>query len=225
MNTKNNNYSLISTIKREWYLLAILLITFIIGIYVYPDLPTNVPSHWNIHGEIDGWSSKTFAVIFYPLLNLILYPLMLIFPKLDPRSDNYSRFAGAYKAIRIFLHLFLAFIYLLTLVIALGYPIKMDIIVRASISILFILIGNYMGKFQHNYFVGIKTPWTLANEQVWRKTHRLAAPLWVGVGTIEFFLSFFQGSWAGYTQFALFMLMAFIPIIYSYFAYRNLNKS
>ncbi|MDD4048934.1 MAG: SdpI family protein, partial [Clostridia bacterium] len=84
---------------------------------------------------------------------------------------------------------------------------------------------NYMGKFQHNYFVGIKTPWTLANEQVWRKTHRLAAPLWVGVGTIGFFLSFFQGSWAGYTQFALFLLMAFIPIIYSYFAYRNLNKS
>lgn len=216
--------SLVSLIKSEWYLLLIILATFVFGLYVYPLLPAQVPTHWNIQGQVDGWSSKTFAVIFFPLFNLGIYPLMLLLPKIDPRRENYINFSATYKIIRLLLHLFLAFIYIITLLAALKYPFKIDFFVRISVSLLFLLIGNYMGKFQQNYFIGIKTPWTLASEEVWKKTHLWAAPLWVIGGSFNIILSFFQEVWAGYLQIIIFILLALIPVIYSYFVYEKLNK-
>jgi uncharacterized membrane protein len=221
MEMKKNNFSISSIIKSDWYILLIIFASLAFGLYVYPELPAKIPTHWDIHGQINGWSGKTFAVIFFPLLNLFVYTMMLLMPKLDPRKENYSRFSGAYRVIRMFLNIFLALLYLISLLVALGYPIRVDFFVRIAVSLLFILIGNYMGKFQHNYFVGIKTPWTLASEEVWRKTHRMAAPLWVAFGTMGIFLSFFRYSWTGYLQIILFLLMALIPSVYSYLIYQK----
>jgi len=218
-------FPLAATLKKEWYLLALILATFLIGLYVYPDLPARVPTHWNIKGEIDGWSSKTFAVWFFPFLNLGIYFMMLVLPNIDPRRENYKRFAGVYNLIRIALQIFLAFIYLFTLYAAFGYEIKVDFFVRFSVSLLFLILGNYMGKIKHNYFVGIKTPWALANEEVWIKTHRFAGPLWVGAGALGMLLSFARAPWASYLTFASYAVMAFVPMIYSYLVFRKINPA
>lgn len=215
---------MINYIKKEWYIIILILASLAFGIYVYPQLPDKIPTHWNIHGEVDGWSSKAFGVYFFPLLNLFFYPLMIFLPLIDPRRKNYTYFSKPYKIIRIVLHIFLAAIYIVTLLVALGYPLRVDFIVRFSISLLFIIIGNYMGKFKHNYFVGIKTPWTLANEEVWVKTHRFGAPLWVAVGFLGMVLSFFQQPWASYLTFGGILVIATVPVIYSYLLYRKLNK-
>ncbi|MCR4443379.1 MAG: SdpI family protein [Peptococcaceae bacterium] len=215
------NDGLSKNIKKDWPILLLILATLAAGICVYPRLPDMIPGHWNIKGQVDGWVSKSFGVLFFPLLNLGLYPLMLLLPRIDPRRENYRRFAGAYRVIRLFLHAFLALIYIVTLLAALGYALRVDAIVKFFVSLLILVLGNYMGKIKHNYFVGIKTPWTLASEEVWYKTHRFAAPLWVGAGALGMVLSVFRQLWLNYLYFASFIIIGFVPIIYSYFLFRK----
>lgn len=227
MNDNTNQQTkptLLSVIKGEWYILVLILATLAIGLYLYPQLPAKVPTHWNFKGQVDGWSSKTFAVWFFPLLNLGLYFMMLLLPKIDPRRDNYARFAGAYKVFRLILSFFFALIYMAALLAGLGYPLRIDFFVRFSISLLFLVLGNYMGKIQPNYFVGIKTPWTLANEEVWRKTHRFAGPLWVGAGAAGVLLSFFQAAWSATLMITLFVLMGLVPVVYSYLLFKRITN-
>jgi uncharacterized membrane protein len=173
---------------------------------------------------VDGWSGKAFGVFFFPLLNLILYPLMILLPRIDPRRQNYIYFSRAYAVIRVTLHFFFAIIYVISLLAALGYPLEISFIVKFFVSLLFVVLGNYMGKIKHNYFVGIKTPWTLANEEVWYKTHRLAAPLWVAAGILGMVLSFFQQIWASYIMFGSIIVIVVIPMVFSYLFYRQLGK-
>ncbi|MDX9872008.1 MAG: SdpI family protein [Clostridia bacterium] len=215
---------MLERLKKEWFIFAIILASFAFGLYVYPELPEQIPRHWNIRGEVDGWSGKTFGVLFFPLLNLALYPLFLLLPRLDPRRANYMHFSKAYTAIRVTLHLFFAVLYVISLLAALGYPLDINLIVKFIVSLLILILGNYMGKFKHNYFVGIKTPWTLANEEVWFKTHRFAAPLWVAAGLLGMALSFFHQAWAAYLMFGGIMAAAFIPMVYSYVIFRKLGQ-
>lgn len=226
MNKPNqlDSASLLSIIKRDWYILLLIVASLLAGLYFYPQLPEKMPTHWNIHGEVDGWSGKNFAVWFFPLVNLGLYFMMILLPKIDPRKANYTRFAGSYRVIRILLIVFLTGIYCVTIISGLGYDIKVDTIVKVSVSLLILVFGNYMGKFQHNYFVGIRTPWTLANEEVWRKTHRMAGPLWAGAGVLGIVLSFIPGTWASRTLFASYLVIAFLPMVYSYILYRQIEK-
>lgn len=224
MNNQQQNFSFKKTFKSEWYLLLIILIPLIFALYIYPQLPEQIPTHWDIDGNVDDYSSKVFAVWFFPLLNLGLYFLLIALPVIDPRRKNYARFAGPYKIFRIVFVIFMSSLYLLTLLISLGYSFRVDVFVKFAVSILFIIIGNYTAKFQPNYFVGIKTPWTLANEEVWRKTHRLGGKLWTIVGVICLILSFFTIRWTNYLYFAVIMVMAFIPVVASYFYYRQLQQ-
>lgn len=218
------DYSLKENLKNDWYLFLIMLIPLVIALYLYPKLPEQIPTHWNIDGKIDDYSSKAFAAWFFPLLNLALYFFMLIAPIIDPRRRNYFRFAGAYRIFRVFFSVFMSSIYLVTLLIALGYDIRVDLFIKIAVALLFMVIGNFMGKFQHNYFVGIKTPWTLANEEVWRKTHRLGGKIWTVSGAILFILGFFTIRWVSYLYFAVIIIMAIIPMLASYLFYRQLQN-
>jgi len=216
-----NDDRLSKNIKQDWPVLFFILATLAAGLLLYPRLPDMMPGHWNIKGQIDGWVSKPFGVLFFPLLNLGLYPLMLLLPRIDPRRENYRRFAGVYRLIRLFLHVFLALLYIVTLLAALGYTLRVDAIVKFAVSLLILVLGNYMGKIKHNYFVGIKTPWTLASEEVWYKTHRFAAPLWVGAGILGMAISVFRQVWLNWLYFASLIVIGLVPIIYSYFLFRK----
>lgn len=223
MNNKKVLY-LKSLVKKEWYFFVIIFIPLLVGLILYPQLPEKIPTHWNIHGHIDGWSDKSFAVWFFPLLNFAIYLLMIFSPFIDPKKNNYIRFQPAYKFIRFTIHCFFSLIHLISLLYSMGVHLQIGIIVKILVSCLFILLGNNMGKVKHNFFVGIKTPWTLASEEVWSKTHRFAAPLWVIIGTIGIFLSFIQATWANFLLFASYIFMCAIPIIYSYFIFRRINS-
>lgn len=223
MNNKKN-FSLRSLVKKEWYFFLVIFIPLLIGLVLYPQLPEKVPTHWNFYGQVDGWSNKNFAVWFFPLLNFAIYLLMMFLPLIDPKKKNYLRFQNAYKFIRFIIHCFFSLIYLVSLLSSLGLHLKVGIIVKISVSCLFILLGNLMGKVKHNYFVGIKTPWTLASAEVWSKTHRFAAPLWVSLGIIGVLLSFIQATWANILLLTSYIVMGTIPIIYSYLIYRKLHS-
>lgn len=196
---------------------------FLIGaFFLYPHLPEQVPSHWNLKGEVDSYTTRTLGAFLMPVLAIILYLTMILVSVIDPRRENYVRFKNAYRLMRWIMVLFLGGLYVLTMLFSLGYDINIGLIVKAGVALLLAVIGNFMGQFRHNYFVGIKTPWTLANEKVWNQTHRFGGRIWVAGGLVCLAMSPLNALWANYLYFASIMLMAFVPMVYSYLLYRRI---
>jgi uncharacterized membrane protein len=188
----------------------------------YPLLPDRIPMHWNAAGEIDGWGGPGSA-FFIPLLLIGLNVLFIYLPKIDPKKSNYLMFPGAYYAFRLVFTLFMAVLQGVILYSAF-HPdgVRVGIIVPAGVGILFAVIGNFMPKFKHNYFVGIKTPWTLANEECWRRTHRLAGPLWLVGGLVTIVSSFLlPGQYNFIVLLVVVVVIAALPILYSALIYKK----
>lgn len=210
-------------IKINWLTVIVLVIFWGVCASFYPSLPEQVPTHWNIHGEVDGYSHKSVASLILPLLPLALYLGLTFAPLLDPKKQNYEKFAASYEKVRLAIVLVMMVVTFLPLVAAMGYSVNIALLVKALVALLFVVLGNYMGKIRHNYLVGFRLPWTLDNEDVWNKTHRVGGRLMV-LGGLVAFLSAFLDSTPG---FVLFMLGIFLPfvitIIYSYRAYQRMK--
>lgn len=211
-------------LKKEWVIILLILLGFIIGTYFYPYLPDKVPTHWNIHGEIDGYGSKLFGAFGMPLINLGIYLLYVVLPYVDPKRNNYESFKPTYQLYKYIIIIFFFCLHVITMLNATGINISIMTFIIIAMSLLFILMGNAMGRVKHNYFIGIKTPWTLANEEVWKRTHRLAAPLWVAGGILNLIL-FLLGIGA-YSFLVVIIIISIVPSVYSYIIYRKimLNK-
>lgn len=221
----DNSYRLEwETLRRDWPLWVIMLGLLAIAVLIYPHLPEQVPRHWNIHGNVDAYSSRSFGAFFAPLLNIGIYLLLLFTPMIDPRKNNYSFFMKGYTAIRWGVILLLSALYAANILFTLGYPVNISLIVKGLVAGLFIVIGGYMGQFRHNYFVGIKTPWTLASEEVWQSTHLMSSHIWVTCGLLCLVLSFVNTVWSGVVYFLLVLLMVIIPVVYSYLVFNKIHK-
>ncbi|MHB1407911.1 MAG: SdpI family protein [Desulfitobacteriaceae bacterium] len=215
--------------KSDYLLLLLILVSFVPGLLLYEQLPVQMPTHWNVNGQVDQYSSKAVGVLLFPGINLVMYFLFLFLPQLDPKRKNYDLFSGSYKVIRWTIHLFLLILYFITLYSALRLArgegsLDISMLVPAAISILFIIIGNYMGRFRHNYFIGIRNPWTLANEQVWQKTHRLGGKLFVLAGVLGLVGIFFNPL----LRFVIFLsglgALLVIVTVYSYLLFRKVTQ-
>jgi len=211
--------------KKEWPLLLFLAIPLIAAILIYPYMPDMVPTHWNTQGEVDRYSSKEFGTFFLPVLNIGLYILFLVLPHLDPKRANYEKFFGSYRLIRYATHVFFLFMFAITVLVSLGYSVDIGLWVAAGVAVLFIIMGNIMGRVRHNYFVGFRYPWTLANEEVWRKTHQIGSKAMVLGGIIALIGVLLTEDNA---RFIILMSGIFIPTIfttvYSYLVFRKITK-
>jgi uncharacterized membrane protein len=159
-------------------------VAFGMGILALPFLPAQVPSHWNIAGEVDGYSSPLTAALLTPALILALAVILPHLPKIDPRRENYAQFQGTYALTINAIALFLTALHLLTLAFALGAGFDLARLVFLGLGLLIAVIGNELGRVQPNYFMGIRTPWTLADDEVWRRTHRLGGRLLAVAGAL-----------------------------------------
>jgi len=150
---------------------------------------------------------------------------MLYFPYLDPKREKYEKFLTAYGIMRLLLVSFFAFIYVVTLLVALGKPVDMNMVMPIAMSLLFIILGNYLGKIRQNWYVGIKTPWTLDNEEVWNKTHRLGGKLYVTTG----FLGILSIILPPTIRFAVvvggILVSSLWAVVYSYVLFRKIKKA
>lgn len=160
--------------KTEWAIWGVCALSFAVTLALLPLLPARIPVHWNVDGQIDGWAARPGA-FFGPAMGLGLSLLMKFLPYIDPRRRSYEKFGRAYDAFRLALALFVLILQGVTLYAAF-YPDGLDVsrIIAACVGALLCVAGNYMPKFRHNYFCGIRTPWTLASETCWRRTHRFA---------------------------------------------------
>ncbi|TDJ33558.1 MAG: SdpI family protein [Gammaproteobacteria bacterium] len=210
------------TRKYWWPGLIMIIMAFAATALLYPSLPDPMPSHWNAAGEVDDYMALPWGALILPLVMLGTWLLFLALPAISPRGFRMSRFMGAYATI---INTILAFLLLVSgtvLTAAMGYAVEINRVVPIGIGILFVVIGNYLGKTTRNFFLGIRTPWTLASDEVWRRTHRLAGWLFVLAGLIIAATGVFN-----IVRVWLFvgvvLVAALLPVIYSFFAYRQLE--
>jgi uncharacterized membrane protein len=208
--------------KKEILPLILIVISFAVGIVLYPELPDKVPSHWNIRGEVDSWSSRNFAILFAPILTLIVYLLMTFLPLIDPLRRNYNHFVIPYFWFRTSFVIFFTLLNLYVLWSGLGFNLKINYFIIPVLSAFFIVIGLFLPKAKKNYFVGIRTPWTIHSERVWDKTHQFSGKLFVIVGIIAL-LGLFLPSFAFIIFISSVSVAALISIVYSYFIFREIE--
>jgi len=203
---------------------VIALIPVIVTLFVFSGLPEQIPMHWNIHGEINAWYPKFPWAFMIPVVGIVITLLATLLPKIDPKKENYDRFKKQYLIIRLMLVAFFAIIQMVIISTSMGATfVKVDTIVKFLIGILFIVLGNLMPKFKQNYFLGIKTPWTLANEVVWAKTHRHGGFVWFIAGLIMSVLAFLPGFGSAVIYFAVILFASLEPIFYSWLLYQRQN--
>lgn len=169
--------------KINKWILGLIVISIVGTLVVYPKLPQIIPIHWGANGEIDGYGNKLWS-IFLAVLPMFLLGLLLYLPKIDPKREAYTKHKKAYEIFTNMLMVFLIFLHWVSVTAALGYEINVGMVVAIAVGVLFIGTGNYMRQIRHNYFFGIRTPWTLASEKVWVKTHRLGGWLFIISGLL-----------------------------------------
>jgi immunity protein, SdpI family len=153
-----------------------------------------VPIHWGVDGQADGYASKTIGLFLMPLITVGVAALFWIIPVIEPRRTNIEKSGKAYSAIAIGVMVLLAAIDVLVVAAAMGADFDMTVLVFGGVGALFIVIGNYLPKVRSNYLVGIRTPWTLTSERSWDRTHRLGGRLFVIEGIILILLGLFRPS-------------------------------
>jgi uncharacterized membrane protein len=204
-------------------LLLLVLITIIIGIVIYPYMPDKVASHWDASGQVDGYMSKFFGVFFVPIICLVCILLFIFIPKMDPLKKNFKTFQKEFDFFALGIFLFFFYIYLLIIFWNLGYDINIGKYICPAFGILFIFVGVLLKKAKRNYFVGIRTPWTLADDRVWDKTHQLGFKLFILIGLLCF-AGVFIPKYTFYIIIGLILLVTGFLFLYSYLIYKGVIK-
>lgn len=191
---------------------AATLLPILIGLIFWDRLPEQMATHFDAAGDANGWSSKYFAVFGIPVFIAVVNVISVFFTENDPKYDKYPK-----KMLRLLycicplISWFCAFlIYGDSLGMDIGYS---NLGTSLFVGLLFILIGNYLPKVKQNYYIGIKLPWTYADEENWNKTHRLAGKIWVIGGLLIVLNAFLKIKGL---EIAAFVIMVLVPTVYSF---------
>lgn len=208
---------------KEILLLVISLSPAIGGLLVYNRLPETMASHFGVNNEVNGTMSREMSLLMLVLLGLL--PLFIrVMRAIDPKKANFEKFPAAFEVTRYGVTLLLTVVGWSIIFFNLGYHIDMRKVIMILIGVLFAVMGNFLTQVKPNYTFGIRTPWTLANEEVWRKTHRLGGPLMMIGGIIAFVSAFFGSAIAVFIFLGAILISSLIPVIYSYVLFARVAK-
>ncbi len=207
--------------RSRWFGLVIAVVAAGISVWAYPQLPPTVATHWNVRGVADGFSSRLMAVSIMPVVIIAMTGVFNVLPRLDPRRANYSKFIGTYWLIANAVILFILIGHGMIVATGLGYPVKIGRTMPIGVGLLFIVLGNYLTRVEPNWFVGIRTPWTLSSDTVWRKTHRTGGWLMVLGGIVIAACAFFPPGAFLPLFIAAVLIMAVIPVAQSYVLWKR----
>lgn len=225
----------LSALKNEWLQMLILIIPFCAVALLWDKLPDWVPTHWNARGEVDDYTRKRFGTMLVPVINVVIAFFVGVLPWIDPKLKKYdaeirTSLWRTVKVCRLSITGFLSFISLAMLAAALGLfksGDQFNSVVLAGAGLLFIVLGNVMTKLRPNYFIGIRTPWTLESKEVWTKTHRAGGRLMVATGILMLAL-FPVVSLERYIYWVVLPAVlgsSLFSILYSYVIYRKERSS
>jgi uncharacterized membrane protein len=198
-------------------------VVVILGIaaWAYPQLPAMAPTHWDAAGNVNGWMPRFWAVAVPVLLMLGLAIMTPLLPRISPRRFAITPFARVYGVMMLAIQALLLVVFAAALLAGTGRHVPIVLIVTLAVGALLMILGNYMGKLRKNFFIGIRTPWTLASDAVWERTQRLAGWLFVLAGLVWIVAGFMHAPAA--VLVAAVLVAAFVPAAGSYFIYRRLE--
>jgi len=198
-----------------------LLIAAGFSFWAYAQLPARVATHWGIDGRADGWSSPLLASLLIPAVGLVLALIFLALPKIDPRREAYQEPRSPYWIVSNAVLVLLVIVHSLVLGHALGWVINAVPAVTTAVGMLFVLIGAVMPRMRPSWFMGIRTPWTLSNDDVWVKTHMLGGKLFVVAGAAVAVSGLLPGNWWIIGAVGLAAVLALTPVVYSWWLWRE----
>lgn len=211
------------TTKLTTILVLILIAAAVIaGTLLWNQLPEQMASHWNVNDQVDGYMSKFWGVFLMPLISIGMLLLFLIIPSIDPLKANIAQFRETFNIFIALIVAFMLYIHGLTLTWSLGYQgFQMSAAMLPFMGVLFIAVGHMLRRAKRNFFIGIRTPWTLSSDSVWDKTHQLGSILFMLSGAFAIAGSFFGGRIAFWLIFVPLIGSTLFLVIYSYVLYRN----
>jgi uncharacterized membrane protein len=201
-------------------IIAGLLVTFIITIALYPTLPDLIPSHWNAAGELNGYMSKFWGLFLIPFIMAGFVALLMVIPRIDPKKLNYEKFRGYYDGFILVFVVYLLVIQLQIILWSMGVEISPNLTFPLLFGMLFIYLGFLLEHAEQNWFVGIRTPWTLSSESVWKKTHLLGGKLFKIAGIICLLGVLFQ-DYAIWIIMVPILLVSCYIVVYSYIEFQK----
>jgi len=201
--------------------LILIFLSFCLGSIAYPLLPSRIASHWNYLGQVDGYSSKFWGIFLLPIIMLVVFVFMKFFQKLDPKSENIKKFEGSYNSFLFVFNIFFFIVFLFTLLWSLGIHLYINKLMALLLAFLFYSVGNLMKATKQNYFIGIRTPWTLHNETVWNKTNTLGGKLFQVVAGLSLVGLLYPNYLLALVFIPLIVVMFYI-YIYSYLEFKKL---
>ncbi|WP_410507317.1 SdpI family protein [Methanosarcina hadiensis] len=203
---------------------GLVLLSFILSVYFYPQVPEQMATHWNSQGEVNGYMPKLWGLFFMPLVITGLAIMFLVIPKIDPRKENIAKFRKYYDGFIVILILFMVAVHLQILLWNTGIRISPNAVIPLGIGLLFYYMGVLMENAERNWFIGIRTPWTLSSDSVWKRTNRLGGKLFKIAGIAAVFGAFFP-EYAIYFILVPALIVAGITVVYSYIEYQKELKN
>lgn len=203
-------------------MLLIVVVAFAISLYFYPQLPEEMATHWNARGEVDGHMSRFWGTFLLPFITLGLVGLFLVLPKVDPLKRNYPVFKKYYYGVVILVLVFMLYVHVVSLAANLGFSFNMSYVMLFPLALLFLFMGLILPKVRRNWFMGIRTPWTLSSEKVWVKTHEVGGKLFVAYGIFLLVMLLFYDLVADYFTWIVIgpvLLLVAFTFVYSYYEY------
>ncbi|MFC7176275.1 SdpI family protein [Halosegnis marinus] len=193
----------------------------VVGLVAAPDLPARMATHWNAAGVPDGTMPRTVALVFLPAIAAGLLGLFALLPRIDPLGGNVAAFRPAYDGFVVALSAFLAALHVGIVAFNLGYVFDFTLFVLAAVAGLFYCVGLLLEHVERNWFVGVRTPWTLSDERVWDRTHALAARLFK-LSALVAVVGLAFGDYAIYFLLVPALGTAVVTVAYSYVLYARL---
>jgi len=191
------------------------------SLWAYPHLPAQVATHFNLQGEPNGWSSRLMAVALVPVIGIFMAFMFTFLPRIDPKKANYAKFGTTWWTVANAALILLALVHVAVLGKAMGWAVDISRIVGLGVGGMFILIGNLMTRIRPNWFMGIRTPWTLSSDTVWRKTHRFGGVAFVIAGVCIAATGLLGSRWALYAAIGSAVAAGLGSVVYSYVVWKG----
>ncbi|UJF30581.1 SdpI family protein [Kaistella sp. 97-N-M2] len=212
-------------LKKELPIISIVLLPFVYLAIIWNKLPQKVPVHWNIRGEVDRYGEKTEMILIPILLPLLVYLIFLVVPKIDPKN-KLNKMGNKLNSLKFVLTTLMSGLALFLIFSAHHQNFTNPNLIFVFVGLMYLVFGNYFKTIKANYFIGIRTPWTLESETVWKETHRLAGKLWLAGGLLVIISALFLDDKMNVlTFFIITGIITLVPAVYSYFIFKKENKA
>jgi uncharacterized membrane protein len=209
--------------SKESVPLGIIGIMFLIGIFFYQQMPQLIPTHWDSAGAVNGYSTRFVGLFLLPIITLGIYLFFLLIPRIEVYKENLSKFSSYFFGFKLVFVLFFFSLYIVTIFQAKGFLFNMNYFIMPALAILFFYIGHILPFVKRNFFIGIRTPWTLSSDHVWEKTHKAGGIVFKAFGVIMLCGIFFVPLSVFFILVPLIFGAAFL-VIYSYKIFREEEK-